>query len=768
MSTLHRHACTCLGCTAEPGAGRDQGSGVALPGEAQATKPALAEEGIIAALTTMGGRHDSVAWNGRTVTYSIGTGRLAPGHPEWDPEHSGYAPMSPAMKRAAAEAFELWDDLIAISLVERPNSPGADITFNYSSATGDRTFARHTYYLKGGRADNTMADADLWFATSWSTHDEDADLFQGSYGLTTYLHEIGHGLGLSHPGNYNFRASFPADATHFQDTRAYTVMSYFDAHENGSGTDHVGEGGRRYAATPMLNDIIAAQAIYGADMTTRKGATVYGFGSTAGRAAFDFRINTDPVVAIWDAGGVDTVDVSGWDTDQVVDLNEGAFSSVGHLTHNLAIAYGAVIENAVAGGGDDLLAGNAARNELRGGAGDDWLAGDAGDDVLWGGAGADHLDGGAGVDWIRFAGGPVAVDLGAGTGAGGEAAGDRYVGIENAAGMAEVDLLIGDAAANRLDGLGGGDSLRGGGGADTLHGGDGADRLEGGDDDDRLLGEAGDDLLEGGAGRDQLHGGAGADMAGYESAGSGVFVNLTTGRGTLGDALGDRLMAVEDLLGSAHDDTLVGNGSANLLRGGEGDDFLTGQGGHDRLEGGAGADRLKGDGGSDWAVYPGSAEGVTVDLAVGLGAGGEATGDSYLGVENVAGSAAGDVLTGSGGANRLEGNGGDDRLSGGTGSDTLAGGDGDDVIEGGLGADLLDGGAGADLFLFAARDGRDRIDGFELAHDTIGIIAAVTGFDQLAISAWSLGASVGYGPGDVIQIAGIGVDEITEDLFVFA
>ena len=766
MKTEQLDGCTSPACLAGPRAGEDDGAAALLRGQGWATKPVYAEEDVVAALTTMGGRYGSVAWNGNSVSYSIGTGRLAPGHSQWDPEYDGYAAMSPTMKRAAAEAFELWDDLVAISLVELPGNPMANITFNYSSETGNRTYAKHSYYLKGGRAEHTMADADLWFATGWSTHDEDGDLFMGGYGFLTYLHEIGHGLGLSHPGAYNFQATFAADATHFQDTRAYTVMSYFDAHENGSGTDHVGDAGRRFAATPMLNDIVAAQAIYGPDMATRKGATTYGFGSTAGRAAFDFEKNPDPVVAIWDAGGVDTIDVSGWNTDQVVSLAEGAFSSVGRLTQNLAIAWGAVIENAVGGGGDDLLIGNAARNELRGGAGGDTLVGGAGDDALWGGSGGDHLDGGAGSDRVRYSGASVAVDLGARAGAGGDAAGDTYAGIENAVGTNTDDLLVGDAGSNQLHGRGGGDLLRGRGGRDTLSGGDGADRLEGGGGDDRLLGDAGDDLLLGGAGRDHLHGGAGTDMASYRNAGAGVIVNLTTGAGTAGEALGDRLVSVEGLLGSAHADTLVGNGGANRLSGGDGKDVLTGLGGNDRLEGGAGADRLKGDSGSDWAIYTGSAGSVRADLAAGRGRGGEAEGDRYVGVENVAGSARGDVLTGSGVANQLKGGGGDDRLSGGGGNDTLVGGGGDDVLKGGVGADLLQGGAGADLFVFAARDGRDRIEGFAIGQDLIGI-GAVTGFGQLAVSAWALGAQIGYGRGDAILIAGVGVDEITEDLFVF-
>ena len=766
---LHLGGCACPGCMSAATAEREDGAVPALPGDANATKPVFTEDKIIAALTNIGGRYGAIAWNGSTVSYSIGTGRLSSTHAEYDSEYAGYAAMTRTMERTAAQAFELWDDLIAIDLVERSDDPNANITFNYSAATGNATYAKYWFYEKGGRADHTMSDADIWFATGWSTHDEDRDLFQGGYGVLSYIHEIGHGLGLRHPGEYNGRATFAADATHFQDTRAYTVMSYFNAHENGSGTDHVGTAGRRYAATPLLNDILAVQAIYGADMTTRKGATVYGFGSTAGRDAFDFTKNTGPVVAIWDAGGIDKIDVSGWSTDQVVDLNEGAFSSVGHLTDNLAIAYGAVIEKAVAGGGDDLLIGNGAQNMLSGRAGDDRLFGNGGDDTLCGGAGADHLDGGAGTDWARYAraSGGVAVDLARGAGTRGIAAGDTYASIENVGGTEHADLLVGDAAANLLEGGGGNDRLRGGAGRDTLSGGDGADILTGGSGDDRLLGDAGDDLLEGNSGADYLHGGLGIDTASYRGSGSAVAVDLGTGRGTLGAAQGDRLLYIENLQGSAFDDKLVGNARSNLLRGDAGDDLLFGQGGNDRLEGGAGADKLVGDQGSDWALYTGSGKAVTVDLARGLGKGGDAEGDRYYSIENVVGSAAGDVLTGTSGKNRLEGRAGDDRLFGDSGDDALFGGDGDDVLVGGRGRDVLDGGAGADLFVFNAGDGHDRIADFELARDMIQFIGAVTAFDQLAITQSSAGAAIDYGASDLLVLAAVSAQDIGEGLFVF-
>src|SRR5712671_1868759 len=99
-------------------------------------------------------------------------------------------------------------------------------------------------------------------------------------------------------------------------------------------------------------------------MTTRTGDTVYGFHSTAGRAVFDFTINTNPILSIWDAGGNDTLDASGFGQNQVIDLTPGAYSSIGALTGNVGIAYNCIIENAVGGSGNDFIIGNSAGNSL--------------------------------------------------------------------------------------------------------------------------------------------------------------------------------------------------------------------------------------------------------------------------------------------------------------------------------------------------------------------------------------------------------------------
>jgi Ca2+-binding RTX toxin-like protein len=288
------------------------------------------------------------------------------------------------------------------------------------------------------------------------------------------------------------------------------------------------------------------------------------------------------------------------------------------------------------GAGNDTLNGLVGADRLFGGAGNDKLDGGAGNDWLVGGEGADKLSGGTGNDTASYEGSSagVTVDLAAGTGSGGDAEGDTLDGIENLSGSGGADVLRGDSGANKLDG------------------------------------GAGNDLLEGRGGADALIGGAGIDTADYSASGAGVNVDLASGVGKGGDAEGDTLTQIENLIGSAHDDTLRGDAGANLLQGGAGDDVLEGRGGADMLQGGEG---------NDTATYANSSAGVNVSLGTGQGSGGDAQGDRLQDIENLTGSAFNDLLIGDAGDNKLDGGAGDDELEGGEGADQLIGGDGKDT-----------------------------------------------------------------------------------------
>ena len=280
-----------------------------------------------------------------------------------------------------------------------------------------------------------------------------------------------------------------------------------------------------------------------------------------------------------------------------------------------------------------------------------------------------------------------------------------------------------------LTGTTGADKLLGAGGEDTIRGGTGNDFLSGGDANDELFGEAGDDTLEGGPGEDTLNGGANGvagDTITYASSAEAVEVNLGRAEYTGGDAEGDVVQNIENIIGSAGDDwlrgdtndntltggagddTLIGGGGGNdMLIGGAGDDTLNGGEGDDTLTGGAGADTITGGPGADTLSYAGSDEAVDIRLRTGHASGGHAAGDEFATVEHVTGSDHDDRLAGdnrpagasAGGDNTLSGGDGADEIYGGSGDDTLNGDAGADTLYGGVGGDTLNGGAGDDALI---------------------------------------------------------------------
>ncbi len=225
------------------------------------------------------------------------------------------------------------------------------------------------------------------------------------------------------------------------------------------------------------------------------------------------------------------------------------------------------------------------------------------------------------------------------------------------------------------------------------------DKIYGLDGDDRIFGFGGNDDITGGLGADIINGGEGIDTARYSDSSSGVVVSLATRVGLGGTAEGDELVSIENVMGSSHDDTLIGDMGANGLYGGGGDD---------RIMGGEGADIING--GADWdtADYYDSLSGVTVSLSTGLGSGGTAEGDRLSDIEVLSGSMFSDFLQGDDldntfigmyGDDTLDGKDGNDRLFGGAGNDMLKAGGGADRLEGGIDHDTLIGGLGADTLL---------------------------------------------------------------------
>ena len=306
--------------------------------------------------------------------------------------------MTSTMVSRAALAFELWDDLIARDLNPASTAASAQIQFMYATqtynangvlGTNGGTYSDSSLSGNGtspyGTANYRITRDEIWFNNNWSSHDQDSDMYYGGYGFQTYIHEIGHSLGLSHPGTYNAGnnpITYANNAEYSQDNRQYTVMSYFGGYSPTAGWQQDGTFSNwYYSSTPMLHDIAAIQSIYGADMTTRVGDTTYGFNSNAGREVYDFNVDLHPIVAIWDAGGNDTVDLSGYSANQRIDLNAGTYSDVGGMFGNFAIAYNVTLESAIGGSGSDTIIGNAAANTLKGNGGNDTINGGDGIDT---------------------------------------------------------------------------------------------------------------------------------------------------------------------------------------------------------------------------------------------------------------------------------------------------------------------------------------------------------------------------------------------------
>jgi Ca2+-binding RTX toxin-like protein len=425
---------------------------------------------------------------------------------------------------------------------------------------------------------------------------------------------------------------------------------------------------------------------------------------------------------------------------------------------------GSLQSDVIAGGaGNDTLAGSDGNDTLSAGAGNDSLDGGNGNDVFNFGinlSSSDTVSGGAGIDILNF------TDSGVGTGELGHVSGVETVVLGDAAasitvadglvaagqtltvtaaaltgtnalvwdGAAETDgtfTLTGSNQADTLIGGGGDDSIFGAVGNDSIVGGGGNDTINGAKGWDTILGGEGNDILTGATGDDSLDGGNGIDTASYSISTDGVTVNLTTGVGgstipTPGVGSGtDTLVNIENVIGSAYNDSLTGDGGANVLTAGTGNDTLAGAGGSDTfvfdlnltvadvVDGGLGNDEL------DYTDVGGGAtnelNGVTgvETIVLGNAATSVTTLDTLV--------AAGQVLTVNAnaltGANALTLNGvaeldGSFNISATAQSDTISCGAGNDTIVAFAGADVLIGGAGNDLFVFGGNlDANDIVAG---------------------------------------------------------
>jgi serralysin len=615
-----------------------------------------------------------------------------------------FSAIGASAQTLAREALNLWTDVTGITFTETTGT--AQITF---ADTQTGAFASAVY--SGGITTSATVNVGTAWITTYGSG-------LNSYSFQTFIHEIGHALGLGHGGNYNGNASYDADALYLNDSWATTIMSYFDQNEN---LYFKNQGfTRQYVVSPVLADGIAVSNLYGTNTLTRTGDTVYGFNNTSGRAIYDASANPNVGYTVYDNGGIDTLDYSGSAAAQTIDLNAEAFSSVLGRTGNVTIARGSVVENAIGGSGADKIYGNAANN------------------TVTGGAGSDLIDGAGGRDTVLYVSaiGAVYADL----------AGHFVLetALQSGTVLASTAALSTDTILNIED-------FTGSAYGDRIYGTDTANTLSGGAGDDIIYAEGGDDIVIGGVGNDLLLGGTGTDLLDYSSALGAIFADITAfvletslqvGTVTAASAIlsTDYVGQFENITGSSLGDRLYGTIGANTINGGGGNDIIYAEGGDDIVSGGAGSDILLGGSGTDTLNYGSAVGAVYADLAgfvnetalqTGTVNGGTATLsiDLLAQFENIIGSEYGDRLYGDANGNTIIAGGGDDLIYGGAGSDTLIGGAGNDRIIGETGADMLTGGTGADTFFFTAalNSGLDTITDFVAGTDKLQLLSPIFG-----------------------------------------
>lgn len=694
--SAHQEGIFTCGCPACAGVAQDrEGPQAALGSDltGSAAKPVWTLDQAIANLA-----RNNYKWQAGTVLFDFDSDTT-----------NGRSPFTDVEKQFTRAAFAIISDYIPLVFQEQAVPTVGSITFRAKDTLGEAVWGQASTSRTGSKITGSDIEIgrDAVASRAW--------IF-GGYNFQALMHEILHALGIPHPGTYNAgggaEITYANNATFFQDSRQYTIMSYFGPENTGASFTTTGQhGGIWSPVTPMLHDIATLQSIYGANLTTRTGNTVYGYDSNAGRDIYDFdklaalvttpkgeQVSPAPVMTIWDAGGVDTLNLSRAPSAVELDLREGAFSSTHGMKWNIAVAYGAKIENATGSGFGDTLIGNDLANVLQGGAGGDLLEGGTGADTLDGGVGADTLNGGQGDDTFLIDDrGDLIVEAAAGgsdtvvTGlawfvlpAHVEALVLAGTAVEGYGNLGH-NLLRGNSEANVLGGLEGDDRLEGFGGDDFLNGGPGADTMVGGGGNDTFVSDGDQDLVveEAGGGIDTLH-------SHHTWAVLPVAVEVLKLIG-VGDQEG---------YGTAVSDTIIGNEYRNVLGGLAGDDRLEGLSGDDFLNGGPGADTMIGGSGDDTFVSDGDSD-VVVESAGGgvdtllthhtwavlpsnvevlrLIGGGYQEGYGSAAADTIVGNDFTNVLGGLAGDDRLEGWGGDDFLNGGPGSDTMVGGLGDDV-----------------------------------------------------------------------------------------
>lgn len=246
----------------------------------------------------------------------------------------GFAPLSDVQKQAAISAMGQWSSVANLTFVQTDDVAKANIRFGTNKQTGSAGYA-YTPVSSG---------SPVLIANNEASNTNPTP---GSFGYETFLHEIGHSLGLKHPGNYSAwgTGSEGPYLPSAQDNTAYSVMSYNNNSALGSG-----------ATTPSMYDIAAVQYYYGANMGAAPGNDTYTMSKS--------------FQTIWDPNGINTLSAAGQTATVVIDMRETGFSNITG-TLSTALAIGTKISNAIGGAGNDTIAQNGLNNRIDGGAGSD-------------------------------------------------------------------------------------------------------------------------------------------------------------------------------------------------------------------------------------------------------------------------------------------------------------------------------------------------------------------------------------------------------------